>query len=168
MDANISIRPARPHEAVAVAAAFSAAREQMGFLPRLHSRDEEHDFICAIFRREQIIVAEWNRTVCGFAACHGDWLNHLYVHPDMQGRGCGDLLLADCKATSQGVLQLWCFVRNTRARKFYECRGFTAVEFTDGSRNAEGLPDIRYVWRAPPDGTLTARLRPALVRRQSP
>ncbi len=155
MDAKISIRPAQPHEAIAVAAVFTAARKQLGFLPRLHSCDEERDYIRASFRTEQIFVAARDGIVCGFAACQGHWLNHLYVHPDMQGQGCGDLLLARSKAASEGILQLWCFARNTRACQFYECRGFKAVEFTDGSRNEEGLPDVRYAWRAPSGGAVS-------------
>jgi GNAT superfamily N-acetyltransferase len=160
MDAKISIRPAQPHEVVAVAAIFSAARAQLTFLPRLHSPDEERAFIASCFRTEQIFVATRNETVFGFAACRDHWLNHLYVHPDVQGQGCGDLLLARSKAASQGFLQLWCFARNTRARRFYACRGFTAAEFTDGSRNEERLPDIRYVWHAPQGGTMASSLAP--------
>jgi GNAT superfamily N-acetyltransferase len=163
MDAKISIRRAQPHEAVAVAAVFSAAREQMRFLPRLHSRDAEYRFISSIFPAEEIFVAIRQETVIGFVSRHDVWLNHLYVHPDMQGQGCGDRLLLRCKAASEGALQLWCFARNTRARRFYESRHFTAAEFTDGSRNEERLPDIRYVWRAPPGGTMTVSPAPGVV-----
>ncbi|WP_298279395.1 hypothetical protein [uncultured Bradyrhizobium sp.] len=42
--------------------------------------------------------------------------------------------------------QLWTFQRNARARRFYEARGFVAVEQTDGSRNEEQEPDVRYLW----------------------
>ncbi len=158
MDAKISIRLARPHEVVAVAAIFSAARAQLMFLPRLHSPDQERDFIASCFRTEQILVATRDETVFGFAAYCDGWLNHLYFHPQMQGQGGGGLLLARSKAASEGVLQLWCFLRNTRARRFYEDRGFTAAEFTDGSRNEERQPDIRYVWRAAQGGPLTSSL----------
>ena len=44
-------------------------------------------------------------------------------------------------------LQLWTFQKNTAARRFYEGRGFVAAEETDGSRNEEREPDIRYVWQ---------------------
>jgi hypothetical protein len=49
---------------------------------------------------------------------------------------------------SPGPLTLWTFQRNTAARAFYERRGFTAVELTDGSSNEESEPDVRYVWTA--------------------
>jgi hypothetical protein len=41
---------------------------------------------------------------------------------------------------------LWTFERNHRARSFYEKRGCVAIEFTDGSRNEERTPDVRYQW----------------------
>ncbi len=44
-------------------------------------------------------------------------------------------------------MQLWTFQRNARARRFYEARGFVPVEATDGSRNEEKEPDVRYLWR---------------------
>ena len=42
--------------------------------------------------------------------------------------------------------QLWTFQANKRARHFYESRGCEAVEFTDGQRNEERVPDVRYVY----------------------
>ena len=51
-------------------------------------------------------------------------------------------------------MQLWTFQQNDRARRFYEARGFEAVEFTDGSGNKERQPDVRYVWR-PGDAKLS-------------
>jgi hypothetical protein len=42
---------------------------------------------------------------------------------------------------------LWTFQKNVAARRFYEDRGFQAVEETDGSRNEEREPDVHYVWR---------------------
>ena len=43
-------------------------------------------------------------------------------------------------------MQLWTFQQNARARRFYEERGFRAVEFTDGEGNEEKTPDVRYEW----------------------
>ena len=45
-------------------------------------------------------------------------------------------------------LQLWTFQRNAVARHFYERHGFRAAELTDGARNEEVEPDVRYVWEA--------------------
>jgi hypothetical protein len=43
-------------------------------------------------------------------------------------------------------LQLWTFASNLAARHFYEQRGFTATEQTDGADNEERAPDVHYVW----------------------
>lgn len=40
------------------------------------------------------------------------------------------------------------FQLNDKARRFYERRGFVAVEFGDGTGNEEGEPDVRYHWVA--------------------
>ncbi|HEX5262508.1 MAG TPA: hypothetical protein VFW13_03220, partial [Phenylobacterium sp.] len=44
-------------------------------------------------------------------------------------------------------MQLWTFQQNTRARKFYEDRGFRLVKLTDGLGNEERTPDALYEWR---------------------
>jgi hypothetical protein len=46
-------------------------------------------------------------------------------------------------------LELWCFQANSRARRFYEARGFHAILFTDGAGNEERTPDVRYRWERP-------------------
>jgi hypothetical protein len=45
-------------------------------------------------------------------------------------------------------LQLWTFVTNTRAQRFYLRHGFIAAETDDGSGNEEKAPAIRFVWTA--------------------
>ena len=44
-------------------------------------------------------------------------------------------------------LSLYVFARNTSARRFYERHGFVAAEASDGARNEEGEPDVRYEWQ---------------------
>lgn len=44
-------------------------------------------------------------------------------------------------------LSLWTFQVNGPARRFYQRHGFTEVERTDGQRNHEREPDVRYVWQ---------------------
>lgn len=96
---------------------------------------------------DQVWVSEDARGVIGVIAFTADWVNHLYVLPGHQGQGLGGLLLDMAKAQSCD-LQLWTFVGNTKARRFYEARGFILEEETDGSRNMEREPDVRYRWRA--------------------
>ena len=93
-----------------------------------------------------MIVAEKGKIV-GFCAFHQDWLDHLYILPEFQGKGIGSTLLNKAKET-HSELQLWVFQKNEEARKFYESKGFVLVEKTDGSSNEEKEPDARYVWKS--------------------
>ena len=75
----------------------------------------------------------------GYIGFREGWIQHLFIHPDAQGQGIGPALLA--KALEAGApTQLWTFQQNARARRFYEARGFRAVEFTDGAGNEEKTP----------------------------
>jgi len=93
-----------------------------------------------------VMVAELEEGVAGFIAIEGAYIEHLYIAPAHQGIGIGDALLQRAKELRPDGLMLWTFERNHRARAFYEKRGFVAVEFTDGSRNEERTPDVRYHW----------------------
>jgi hypothetical protein len=55
-------------------------------------------------------------------------------------------LLAKVKKERPTGFRLWTFQANTGARRFYERHGCKAVEFTDGRRNEEKLPDVLYAW----------------------
>jgi putative acetyltransferase len=104
----------------------------------------------AYFRDRVFVDCEvWGATgeaVMGFIAFRDLWIDQLYVLPHAQGQGIGDALLRVAQAGSV-CLQLWTFQRNAAARRFYERRGFVAVEETDGSRNEEHEPDVLYRWR---------------------
>jgi GNAT superfamily N-acetyltransferase len=91
-------------------------------------------------------VAEEAGAVVGFIGFREGWIDHLYVHPDWQGRGIGPQLLAKPLQYRQ-ARRLWTFQKNARARRFYEARGFRLVELTDGSGNEEKEPDALYEWR---------------------
>jgi GNAT superfamily N-acetyltransferase len=68
------------------------------------------------------------------------------VHPDYHGEGVGSALLERVKLQRPGGFDLWTFQANKGARRFYERHGLEAVERTDGKRNEEQLPDVRYAW----------------------
>lgn len=90
-------------------------------------------------------IAELDGQPAAYVAFHPGWLEHLYVLPGYQGRGIGPALIA--KALEDGTpRELWTFQKNARARKFYEDRGWTLVELTDGQGNREKEPDARYAW----------------------
>jgi GNAT superfamily N-acetyltransferase len=76
------------------------------------------------------------------------WIEQLYAQPGCTGQGLGTRLLeqalAELHAQGADTVRLWCFQANTGARRFYERHGFVAVEFTNGSGNEEGVPDVLY------------------------
>ncbi|HEX4183028.1 MAG TPA: GNAT family N-acetyltransferase [Caulobacteraceae bacterium] len=122
-------------------------RTSLPFLPDLHTADEDLLFFRDhVFPTNDVWVVDEGGALIAYTARGDGWLNQLYVHPDHQGRGLGDALLAEAM---QGVdhLQLWAFQQNTRARRFYEKRGFKLVKLTDGSGNEERTPDALYEWR---------------------
>jgi GNAT superfamily N-acetyltransferase len=73
----------------------------------------------------QVIVAEADGEIAGFAAVVGGELDGLFVEPDLWGLGIGKALVdaATHQARRKGfTLRV---VANPRARKFYERCGFT-------------------------------------------
>ncbi len=85
------------------------------------------------------------KLVVGIIAYTSNWINQLYVLPEMQGRGIGSTLLAVAQ-TDATHLQLWTFQKNALARQFYEAKGFVSIKQTDGSENEEKEPDVLYAW----------------------
>jgi GNAT superfamily N-acetyltransferase len=135
---------------------LSATREAMPWLNLVQSDDE----VRAWFAREhqqkqQVWVSEPNGSITAYMSLNQDreWVEHLYVDPNSQGRGQGTALLELAKSLSSGRLRLHVFQRNMRARDFYEHRDFRAVEFGDGTANREREPDVTYLWErgAAPD-----------------
>ncbi|MCX4982648.1 GNAT family N-acetyltransferase [Streptomyces sp. NBC_00572] len=77
----------------------------------------------------------------------GGHLEQLYLDPSWRGRGLGDRFMDLAKRQRPRGLDLWTFQVNAPAQRFYERHGFVAVEWTDGLRNEEREPDVRYAWR---------------------
>ena len=82
----------------------------------------------------------------GFIAFRDAWIDHLYVLTHVQGQGVGSALVQVAQEAFD-ELKLWTFQRNSKAREFYERKGFALVKQTDGSRNEEKEPDVLYRWR---------------------
>ena len=119
---------------------------RLPWLSGLHTRDEDVDFFRKqVFRTCEMWGAFDGRNLTGFIAYRDEWIDQLYVLPGAQGGGIGTRLLSIAKAASPS-LSLWTFQRNANARSFYESRGFSVVELTDGSRNDEKEPDVLYRW----------------------
>ncbi|GAA4147267.1 GNAT family N-acetyltransferase [Streptomyces sp. RK31] len=115
---------------------------------RAHTDDEVRAWI-----REVVVPGQetWVATVDGSVVAmmvrEGDDLDQLYIDPAWQGRGIGGRLVDVAKERSPSGLTLWTFQVNGAARRFYERHGFVAEEWTDGLRNEEREPDVRYEWR---------------------
>ncbi len=111
------------------------------WMPKLHSRAEDLGFVSVLLQTHTVRVVEG----FGFLARHGSVVDALYLAPEGRGRGFGRGLLAEVKVL--GLVQLWTFQANTRARAFYLREGFSELRFTDGSENDEKLPDVWIEWR---------------------
>lgn len=121
-------------------------RESLSFLPELHTAEEDLWFFSErLLPENEVWVGEDGGVIAGYIAFKPGWVSHLYIHPEHQGRGLGDALLA--KALEDGSpRELWTFQQNARARAFYEARGFSLVKLTDGADNEEKTPDALYAW----------------------
>jgi ribosomal protein S18 acetylase RimI-like enzyme len=142
------IRPAEARDAGAIAEVHTVSmRDALPYLPELHTDAETRDWVANIvLPQQEVWVAEAGGRVVGVAALDGEMLMQLYILPGEQGRGIGSALLAKAMARRPDGLSLYAFQRNTRARGFYERRGFIAVALGDGSGNEEDEPDVLYRW----------------------
>jgi ribosomal protein S18 acetylase RimI-like enzyme len=151
---DVTLRPARRDDADALALILRAAFDDaMPWLPKLHTPEEDRAFLRdVVLLHDEVWVAEEAGVIVGFAAVGKrdgeDFLQHLYVAPQFQGRGVGDALFAKAKRLRPIGLKWWVFQRNERARRFYERRGAVVVALTDGSGCEEKTPDALYEWRA--------------------
>jgi GNAT superfamily N-acetyltransferase len=161
------MRRARPEDADAVADVFLATRAAaMPYLPDLHTPEETRAWIRDVVLGEHDVhVAEMDGAVAGFLALGAETVEHLYVRPELQGRGIGTALLGLAKALRGDGFRLWVFQRNAGARRFYERHALELVELTEGAANEEQEPDALYEWRpsvthGPGGGRREARLEP--------
>jgi GNAT superfamily N-acetyltransferase len=141
------LRPARPLDAGATGAILSAFIDETPWMPRLHTRAEDVAFAGTMIDRGWVTVADAPDGVAGFVAREGAEIHALYVAPERRRQGCGGALIRAMQGAA-ARLTLWTFEANVAARAFYAGHGFAEVERTGGSRNDEGLPDVRLVWEA--------------------
>jgi GNAT superfamily N-acetyltransferase len=128
-----TLRDATAQDAAAIAEVFSASFRLLTFLPMLHTAEEERWFISDMILREcKVMIAEDESGIVSFLARHGEEIRLLHTRPDRIGAGAGTQLIEAAKNSGVAALELWCFQANTRARRFYEARGFRAIRFTDG------------------------------------
>lgn len=144
---ELKLRPAVAEDSEAIARVFSPSLRLLSFLPALYTPAQERRFIADVIMKDcAVTLAEQGGSVVSFLARDREEIRLLHTHPDFIGRGAGALLLTAAKASGVAALELWCFQANRRARRFYEAHGFRPIAFTDGARNEEKLPDLRYRW----------------------
>ncbi len=142
-----TLRDATAQDADAIADLFFASFRLLTFLPMLHPIEGYRRFIANVILKEcAVLVAEDESGIVSFLALQGEEIRLLYTRPDRIGRGAGAQLIEAAKSIGVAALELWCFQANTRARRFYEARGFRAIRSTDGADNEERTPDVRYRW----------------------
>jgi len=145
-----TIRRATPADADAVTSVLWASRRQaMPWLAERYTEAQARDWVGRVLLVTAMawVAVEAGRIV-GYAALEDDVLGQLYIAPDFQRQGIGARLLAIARDAAGSRMSLFVFARNAGARRFYERHGFTAAEESDGSRNEEGEPDVRYEWRS--------------------
>ncbi|MYR42889.1 GNAT family N-acetyltransferase [Streptomyces sp. SID5910] len=146
---NFVVRRAVDSDADAVAEvwlrSFTAA---LPTVRRAHTDDQVRSWIReVVVPGQETWVVAVDGSVVGMMVLDGEDLDQLYLDPVWQGRGIGDRLVDLAKQRRPSGLALWTFQVNESARRFYDRHGFVAAERTDGHRNEEREPDIRYVWR---------------------
>ncbi|MCY0931746.1 GNAT family N-acetyltransferase [Streptomyces sp. H27-H1] len=148
--ADLVFRRADASDAAAIAdvwlRSFTAA---LPTVRRAHGDDEVRGwFSHVVVVRYETWVAVAAGSVIGLLVLDGDELEQLYLDPSWRGRGVGDRFVELAKQLRPDGLGLWTFQVNRPARRFYERHGFLAVEYTDGLRNEEHEPDVRYAWQS--------------------
>ena len=140
-------RGGRNGDLEAIGRVFIATRDEMTYLPRIP--DEDRPRIGRLITREQdeLWVAEEAGRVVGFADLRDEWLAHIAIEPEWQGRGLGTRLFEIAKRERPEGFRWWVFQKNDGARRFYERHGGRLVKVTDGADNMEREPDALYEWK---------------------
>ncbi|MET7702509.1 GNAT family N-acetyltransferase [Streptomyces sp. NPDC005485] len=146
---DLTIRRAQDSDARAAAdvwlRSFGAA---LPSVRRAHTDDEVRDwFSYVVVPRYETWVAVGEAGVVGLLVLDDGELEQLYLNPSWRGRGLGDRFVTLAKERRPEGLELWTFQVNGAAQRFYERHGFVETERTDGLRNEEKEPDVRYVWQ---------------------
>ena len=122
---------------------------ETGWMPVLHSREEDECFVAGLLQTHVVRVARRSTDRLAFLARQGGKVQALHVASAARGQGIGRALLDEVKAVEAKV-ELWTFQANARALAFYERAEFHEAKRTDGIGNDEGLPDVCLIWSKVP------------------
>jgi len=147
---NFTIREYRPEDFDAVTILWRVARDRS--LPEFQREkgyfffEDQGYFRDHILKSNKVWVAEIDKRAVAFMAMEGEFIDQLYIHPDLQRRGIGKALLDFARAQSPDHLWLYTLQVNVNARAFYEKNEFVAERFGI-SPVPESEPDVEYHWR---------------------
>ncbi len=141
---SVYLRAARSTDAGKLGQMITDAVAAKPWKPHLHTGAEDIAHAGTMIDRGWVTVAEGDE-VLGFVARDAAVIHALFIRQDARGKGIGTALIDDAKEKSDH-LELWTFVENRGARRFYKREGFSEVERGDGSTNEEGLPDVHFRW----------------------
>lgn len=153
VEARDAAYPAMPrpiHQPPAVKAWF---REVLGLDPRTSPMPDDREAWVAVGK-----AMGQDGALLGYLVLDPEWLDSLYVRPELTGRGVGSVLLELAKGLRPAGFGLWVFESNVAAQRFYRRHGLVAVRRTDGSENEERSPDIEMAWLGT-DGLAAVRRR---------
>lgn len=146
MNQRIVIKDYTPLYAEETVAMWRKSKEQALGQSESHSFENQVAFLNHVLSQEyRVELAFIGERVVGMAAYNKEEINQLYIDPDYQRMGIGQLFLERMKAQSEGKLTLYTFQANESAQRFYEKHGFFVVG--SGYENEEHLPDLKYEWR---------------------
>jgi GNAT superfamily N-acetyltransferase len=149
---SATVRRAGSADAPAVADVLIDSRRAAGdaIPPTAHSDDEMREWVGAVVipGREVWLAEDAGGRALGVLVLHEDRVDQLYIEADCTGLGLGSRLVELAKSRRPHGLQLWTFLSNTAAQRFYLRHGFVVAETTDGAGNEEQAPDVRFVWTA--------------------
>jgi chorismate mutase/ribosomal protein S18 acetylase RimI-like enzyme len=135
-DARAAAYPAMPHPVHGLPEIRHWFREVLGLAPRTIPMPADRE----------TWVAERDGEPVGYLVLDPEWLDSLYVRPDLTGQGIGSALLDLAKGLRPDGFGLWVFETNVRAQRFYRRHGLVVVRRTDGSDNEERAPDLEMTW----------------------
>jgi ribosomal protein S18 acetylase RimI-like enzyme len=148
MSITVSMRSARSQDMAVCAAMVNDWIDGTAWMPRVHTHDEvvKH-YESEVSTKRQTIVAVDGAHVRGFVTLSRDgFITALYVEEASRNMGIGGLLLARAKRELSPGVNLYTFLANENAIRFYQRHGFIEINRTTGD-NEENLPDILMEWR---------------------
>ena len=147
---DVVLRRATLEDADAVADVYLRSFHRTYQFPLAHTDERVRDWIrdVVIPASETWAAVDADGHVVGMMVLDDAELDQLYVAQGWTGRGIGSRFIELAKRLRPAGLSLYTFQVNERARRFYERHGFVLVDESDGSRNEEHQPDVRYAWHA--------------------